>query len=197
MGARYLSHVPSRHPDGRRLSGAAQRKKRAAILAPAEAVRRGEADGLPVPAALAGVEEPPLGDVAATESWAARVNLLCAVAAETASDEELPRLQAALGILKQLGRLKDKAKTSADACEARRLRLGEAVDLTDDVPPSDAVAAVAWSFFRLAGILHRVVTDAAWLPDRSLLAVAFLATAGFLPVKAEVAEIVERIKAEE
>lgn len=166
-------------------------------MAPAEAVRRGVAAALPIPAALADVEEPPLGDVAAVESWAARVNLLCAVAAETASDEELPRLQAALGVLKQLGRLKDKAKTSADACEAGRLRLGEAVDLTDNVPPTPAVAAVAWSFFRLARILHRVVTDPAWLPDRSLLAVGFLATAGFLPVKAEVAEIVERIKAEE
>jgi hypothetical protein len=187
--------VPSRHPDGRRFCGNDQRKKKAALAA---LDRRGEYAGLPVPAALADVEPPPLDrGVAAVEAWAAGVNLLCAVAAEAAAVEELPRLQAALGVLTRLGRLKDKAKTSADACEARRLRLGEAVDLTADVPPGDAVAAVAWSFFRLARILHAVVADPAWLPDRSLLAVGFLATAGFLPVKADVADIVERIKAEE
>lgn len=191
----YLSDVPSRHPDGRRLSGAAQRKRRA-LLAPASSA---PAVFIPVPASLADVEPPPLGEgVAAVEAWAAGVNLRCAVAAETATDDELPRLQAALGILTRMGRMREKAGHNADAVEARRLRLGEIVDLAADTPPAcDAVAAVVWSFFRLARLLHVVCSSPSWRPDRSLLAVSFLATAGFLPVKRQVSEIVDRIRAEE
>lgn len=154
---------------------------------------------IPVPAQLADLPPPPLaGSIAAVEAWAASVNLRCAAAAERASEAELPRLQAALSIIGKLGRLREKAGRNADAIEARRLRLGEGADLLADSPPAgDAVAAVVWSFLRLARHLHAACSAPGWRPDRTLLAANFLAVAGFLPAKSDVAEIVERIKAEE
>ena len=154
---------------------------------------------IPIPAQLVDLPPPPLAEgVAAVESWAAGVNLRCAAAAESASDAELVRLQAALGILSKLGRIREKAGRNADAIEVRRLRLGVGADFLSDTPPAgDAVASVVWGFMRLARHLHAACSSPSWRPDRTLLATGFLAVAGFLPVKQDVAAIVDRVRADE
>ena len=183
--------MPSKDPEtGKRLSGAALRKRRA---------ERGEvaadAPDLPIPDAFADVAAPPLC-VAAIESWAAGLNLRAAVAAEEAVEESGPRVVFVVGVCRELGRLSVKATRSEKAMRLRRLRLGEDDVLDTDVPPlGDPVVAVAWAYARLARLGFEAATSPSWRPDgRKVAAAKALAGAGFLPCNAELRAVAERVQ---
>lgn len=197
-GCRTSVSMPSRDATGRRLSGAGQQKLK----------KEREAAGLVRRVAAAVVDEvyprhttlldvPPLPGrgVAAVESWAARLNLRAAVGLESATAEEATRLAAVVGIVRELGRLKDKAARAEKAMTLRRLRLGgdDAVDL-DRPPFGDPVAIVLFAFHKLAALAYDAATSPAWEPDGRLAAVKALASAGFLPCNSELAAISDAVE---
>lgn len=195
-GARpYFLDMPSRDADGKRLSGAALRKRRAERDDHVALVRTGEASALPVPAAFADVQPPPVG-VAAVEAWAAGLNLRAALAAETADDETAPRVAFVVGLCRELGRLSVKAGRSEKALKLRRLRLGESDALNLNVPPTDdPVAAVAWAYARLARLAFEAAASPSWVADpRQVAAAKALAGAGFLPCNGALKDVAERVK---
>lgn len=195
--------MPSRDPEtGKRLSGAALRKRRreregevglvraepsAAIAAPAE---------IPVPEVFTALTPPPAKDVAAVEAWAAGLNLRAAVGLETADEAEAVRLVAVVTMVRELGRLSAKARRSEKALELRRLRLGEDVELDPTAPPFDDPAAIVlWAFLRLAQLAYDAAIAPTWQPDGRLAAVKALASAGFVACNDELRRIINAAKA--
>lgn len=191
--------MPSRDKSGRRLSGAGQAKLK----------KQREAAGLVRRTPVAAVEEaprhpvlhdvppPPDRGVAAVESWAAGLNLRAAVGLETATAEEAPRLAAVVGIVRECGKLKDKAARAEKALTLRRLRLGgdDVVDL-DKPPFDDPPAIVIYAFHKLAALAFDAATTPDWQPDGRLAAVKALASAGFLPCNADLKAISDAVKAQ-
>lgn len=177
------------------MSGAALRKRRAERDDAVALVRAGEASPLPVPAAFAGLAEPPAG-VQAVEAWAAGLNLRAAVAAEVADEESAPRVAYVIGYCRELGRLTVKAARSEKGMKLRRLRLGESDTLDPNVPPlDDPVGAVAWAYHRLARLAYEAAASPDWVADpRAAASAKALAGAGFLPCNSELKELAERVK---
>lgn len=211
--------MPSIDPiSGRRLSGGAQRKQAAersgltlqqrrgvvetTALVPAkkpqvEAVTTPDTCDYPAPSALLGLPEPPCRHgVAAVEAWAADVNLRAAMGLEVVEDKaEATRLVVVGGLLRELAKMKDKAVRAEKDLKLRRLRLGEDIDDTPDVPPlGDPVAILLWSFYRLAALAHDAATAASWQPDGRIAAAKAYAAAGMLTCKAELLKTVARVK---
>ena len=95
----------------------------------------------PIATELHNVPPPPDRGVAAVESWAAGLNLRAAVGLETATAEEAPRLAAVVGIVRELGKLKDKSARAEKALTLRRLRLGgdEILVLLDGITVTQTV----------------------------------------------------------
>lgn len=190
--------MPSRDPKtGRRLGNAAQQKlkraRQAAGLTPAD----GPATLYPIHTELHNVPAPPSDpSVAAVEAWCAGLNLRAAVALETADDDTAPRLAAIVGIVRECGKLKDKAGRAEKALQLRRLRLGEDVVLDPASPPYDDASLIPlWAFLRLAALAHDAATSPQWQPDGRLAAVKALAAAGFLPCNAELRRVADVVKA--
>jgi hypothetical protein len=162
-GTDTFTSVPSKDKEtGKRLGGAAQtrlKRTRGSAIVKAEVVERSCAD-FPIHTQLQNVPSPPGRGVVAVESWAAGLNLRAAVAMETCSEEEAPRLVAVVGIIRELGRLKDKAARCEKALQLRRLRLqgDDTVDLAS--PPSDdPVAIVLFAFLKLCQLAHDAATS--------------------------------------
>lgn len=188
--------MPSRDENGRRLSGAGQAKLKREREA-AGLVHRVEAVAFPQHTALQDVPPPPGSGVAAVEAWAAGLNLRAATGLETATAEEAPRLAAVVGIVRECGKLKDKAARAEKALKLRRLRLDgdDVVDLASP-PYDDPVAIVVFAFHKLAALAHDAATSPDWQPDGRLAAVKALSSAGFLPCNNELKAITDAVKAQ-
>ncbi len=192
--------MPSKDPEtGKRLGGAAQtrlKRNRGSAIVKAEVVEHSCID-FPIHTQLHNVPPPPGRGVAAVESWAAGLNLRAAVAMETCSEEEAPRLVAVVGIVRELGRLKDKASRCEKALQLRRLRLqgDDTIDLASP-PYDDPVAIVLFAFLKLCQLAHDAATSPTWQPDGRLAAVKALAGAGFVPCNAELKAISDAIEAQ-
>lgn len=211
--------VPSKNPlTGRRLSGNAQRQRQR--LAAAHAAFSTADEGVPcaeprvpnrlrLPPALeddesglcqsvdlfaALPEAPLLGGVAACESWAAKVALVCAQAVEAGADAERALLLATC--CKRLGQLAPKAQRSEQAAYVGEHGLGRKVDLLADDPPlAQPLCGVAWVFFRLCRLTESLVRrDAPVDPQRVLLLLNVLSVAGYLSCKGELRELLDRVK---
>ena len=189
--------MPSRDASGRRLSGAGQAKLKKQREAAGLVRRVPDAPTFPIHFTLQDVPTPPPRGVAAVESWAAGLNLRAAVGLETATAEEAPRLAAVVGIVRELGRLKDKAARAEKALALRRLRLGgdDGVDL-ESPPYGDPPAIVIYAFHKLASLAFDAATSPDWQPDGRLAAVKALASAGFLPCNADLKAISDAVKAQ-
>jgi hypothetical protein len=151
--------VPSIDPKtGKRLSGAAQRKRKQ------EQLKAAQPDlGNP----FKDLEPPPIDrGVEVCEAWANDVALLVISAVESGA---APMRSKVLRLaLRRLGALKNKARISQLAVEARYMKAlepdgdpeGWRALLTSKEPPlGDPVAGVAWSFLRLCRAAHEVATD--------------------------------------
>lgn len=189
--------MPSRDANGRRLSGAGQAKLKKQREAAGLVRRVPDAPTFPIHFTLQDVPPPPSSGVAAVESWAAGLNLRAAVALETADEEEAPRLAAVVGIVRELGRLKDKSARAEKALALRRIRLGgdDAIDL-DQPPYGDPPAIILYAYHKLAALAYDVATSPDWQLDGRLAAVKALASAGFLPCNADLKAISDAVKAQ-
>lgn len=187
--------MPSRDATGRRLSGAGQAKLKKEREAAGLVRRAPAAPTFPIHPTLQDVPPPPSRGVALVESWAAGLNLRAAVGLETATAEEAPRLAAVVGIVRECGKLKDKAGRAEKALTLRRLRLGgdDTVDLAQP-PYGDPPAIVIFAFHKLAALAHDAATSPDWQPDGRLAAVKALASAGFLPCNAELQAISDAVE---
>jgi hypothetical protein len=190
--------MPSIGADGRPLSGHQLRLKKAAKEAAAKAesalAHSGGMASFPVPEIFATVLAPP-DSIEAIEQWAAGLNLRAAVGVKTARESEAPRLSAVVSILRELGKIKDKAARAEKALRLRRIRLREIVEIHPENPPfDDPIAALVWVFLRIAQEAYEAATLDNWQPIRSLAAVKALSNAGFLPCNAELKRITERVR---
>jgi hypothetical protein len=200
--------MPSYDANGKRLHGAAQVKKakenQAIVKAgrkviQAERIAESE-EPISIPAAFIGLTEPPIVEgVAAVEHWAAGLNLRAAMAAETADITETFRVAAVLTIMRELGKLKDKAARSEKGLQLRGLRLdGEVVSdiVTSELPPyDDPVAIVCWSFMRLASMAYAAANAEEWRPTANYMAsIKGLSAVGFLPCNGALKEVATKVR---
>lgn len=186
--------MPSRDDQGKRLSGAQQRKRAARVAA-------GMDPDLPPgpPALFANVEPPPIAQgVQACLLWANDLALRCAIAAlDPDTDPERTRLL--LDLCSTVGALKDKASQSEKACKVRTIKQQPGLQAFDpDRPPlGDAMAAPAWSYYRTcAALYHLAHVDE--LPDewrkRYYLLGSAVGTCGYLKEKHQTQELVEELR---
>lgn len=193
---------------GRRLSGAAQRKLAALRRQPAEQPAPPEpakakpaqkpqtepaklspaGPSCPRHPALDALQPPPLGNIADTEAWATGAAVAVALAGRTGGDAG--RLRVLRKALKALGSVRDKARRSQKAAHLLQLRRGEVHDLVSAEPPASALCAVAWAFYALATLTHKIAT--AENPHVYSDDVENLATIGYCPAK----EAIDRLCAE-
>ena len=133
--------MPSRDPwSGKRLSGAAQRKK-----------QRTPASAEPHREVFARLLPPPVDEgVEACVAWLSDVGMLCMEAARDGA--ELVRVRVVVQSLTVLGVLKEKALRSEQAV---RLRESSIQVLLQQTPPlGDAMAAVGWAYFQMMQLLY-------------------------------------------
>lgn len=205
VAAVYLADMPSYDTNGKRLSGSAQRKLKAAKRGVAKTTTpptalthpRPGPDSPPVPVLFLGHPAPPTASVEAVECWAAGLNLRGAEGILNADEEEAPRFFAVTTIVREMGKLKRKALRAEEVLKLRRLRLGgEGVDL--NTPPyDDPPAQLVYVFHRLATLAHKAATDPAWTPDpRILVGVKALAQQGYVACDSELERIVSAIEEE-
>lgn len=145
--------------------------------------------------AFADLPPPPLTDgVAACETWAAKVALVCAQRIDAGTDLERAALIAAC--CKRLGQLAPKAARSEHAAYLSEHGMGQPVDLLADEPPlAHPLCGVAWVFFRLCRLTHRIVAaEARTDPQYLLLALNVLSVAGYLSCKGELRRLLDQIK---
>lgn len=130
---------------GKRVSGAAQRKRK-------RARNTAEEDVLP----HLDVSAPPLAEgVEDCISWANDVGLHCIATARHGGPSKLLRVRVVSTTLAKLGMLKDKALRSEQAVKLRNQLDTIQCDLLSTEPPlGDAVAAVAWAYFQLVQLLY-------------------------------------------
>lgn len=183
---------------GKRLSGAQQQKQARARRGTASlaVVSPADVESPPVPPALLGLPPPPTRGVAATEVWAAGLNLRAGVALHEASEEEAPRLFTATTICRELGKMTGKALRAEKALTLRRIRLGQVdrIDL-DDPPYDDPVAICVWSFHKLAQLAYEAAADPAWKPDvRSLASARVFAGSALLPCAGALKAVADAIR---
>lgn len=175
--------MPSRDPKtGKRLSGSQQIKL-------AEARRNG-LDHIPT-LCLTNVPLPPQG-VGAIESWAAVVNLRCAV--ETVDPVRLHWIGT---LCRELGKMAAKARRAEKVMQLRRLRQGIDDHIDLDVPPiDDPVAIVPWCYAAVASYLHTVASAPGWGPDeQKALRLKSLCQAGFLACPDDLQRVIDEIEA--
>lgn len=218
--------MPSRDPaTGKRISGAAQRRRKAAKLGLAAQVPTPKPDkatptptsralvrkpaakpadppqptpapqGLPIPPDFLLVGAPPT-EAHDIEKWAAGLNLRCVLATQTATSDEMPRCLFLMQVIRDLGRMKDKAAKAEKGLLLRRLRLGIAWEYDAQQPPyDDPLAALVWAYRTLAGMAFQACTDPSWQADPRLFSAAKMcAGAGFLPNNKEIDDIISRVK---
>jgi len=176
--------MPSRDPKtGKRLSGSAQAKLTAA--------RRQGLDHIPTPC-LTNVPLPPAG-VGAIESWAAVINLRCAV--ETVDPVRLHWIGT---LCRELGKMAAKARRAEKVMKLRRLRQGIDDHIDLDAPPiDDPVAIVPWCYAAVAAYLHTVASAPGWGPDeQKALRLKSLCQAGFLACPDDLQKVIDEIEAE-
>lgn len=186
---------------GKRLSGAQQRRHAALRRQPAEqppepkltkkpatAPVAGQPSAFPRHPALDALKPPPLGNIADTEAWATQAAVAVALAGRTGGDPG--RLRVMRKALKALGSIRDKARRSGKAAHLLELRRGERHDLVSAEPPASALCAVAWAFYALATLTHKIAT--AENPHSLSDDVENLATIGYVPGK----EAIDRLCAE-
>lgn len=150
---------------------------------------------LAVRPAFADLPPPPLADgVAACETWAAKVALVCAQRIDAGADLERAALLAAC--CKRLGQLAPKAARSEHAAYLSEHGMGQPVDLLADEPPlAHPLCGVAWVFFRLCRLTHRIISaEAQTDPQYLLLALNVLSVAGYLSCKGELRRLLDQIK---
>ena len=194
--------MPSYDTNGKRLSGSAQRKLKAAKMGvaktttpPTALTPRPGPDSPPVPVLFLGHPVPPTASVEAVECWAAGLNLRGAEGILNADEEEAPRFFAVATIVREMGKLKRKALRAEEVLKLRRLRLGgEVVDL--NTPPyDDPPAQLVYVFHRLATLAHKAATDPTWTPDPRILAgVKVLAQQGYVACDSELEHIVSAVE---
>jgi hypothetical protein len=194
--------MPSIDPEtGKPLGGGKLRAKRRLREAAAEAgialaTKPRVMASFPIPAAFAAVTEPP-DSIEQIEAWAAGLNLRAAVAIENAMETEAPRLISVVSILRELGKIKDKAARAEKALALRRLRLSEDVVVTSEDPPyEDPIAILVWTYLKIANAAYEAAIKTDWQPAKSLAMVRALANGGFLPCNAELRKVTERVKNE-
>ncbi len=185
---------------GKRLSGAQQRRHAALRRRPAEqppapkpkatapAPVAAQPSAFPRHPALDALNPPPLGNIADTEAWATQAAVAVALAGRTGGDPG--RLRVMRKALKALGSIRDKARRSQKAAHLLELRRGERHDLVSAEPPASALCAVAWAFYALAALTHKIAT--AENPHIFSDDVENLATIGYVPGK----EAIDRLCAE-
>lgn len=182
--------MPAKDATGKRLSGPMQQR----------AKRRRELG--PPPDPYVGLRPAPragtLAGVRDCLSWANDVAALTlAAAAHPAADVE--RLKLVQDTVSKLGMLKDKAQRSVKVCKIRETFQGRMVDLLAEAPPvGDAVAAPAWAFLRLVGVLDEMcrapfeqVAAARWK-----LTAQLAARLGYVADKHETRAIIDHAKQE-
>ena len=146
----------------------------------------------PIPQILDDVQEPP-SMVSDIEAWAAGLNLRGAVGLEKAREIEQVRLLAVVFIVKELGRLKDKAARAEKALALRKAKLKQPTEIDMNCPPyEDPVAITLWVFIRLAQMAYDAAKDPKWVPMMPV--VKSLSSAGFLPCNAAIKEILDKAK---
>ncbi len=157
----------------------------------------------PVSVALHGLPYPPsaLG-VAKVEAWVADLNLRCALGLERCKGIgekiklEQVRLSIVCSIVRELGRLRDRAFRAEQNLKLRRVRLGEPDGQDQSKPPlGDPVAILLWSFHRLAALAYDAAVSADWAPDGRIMATKAYALAGLLQCMDEQQLTVSRVKA--
>jgi hypothetical protein len=183
--------MPSRDASGKRLSGAAQRRRVAER-------QTGPEDQAAAVNPFAGCPAPPLqADPVAVEAWAAQLGALALRGAE--QGEDLARVRWVVRALRRLGQLKDKARHSYKAVQLLAVHQGEAVDLLGEEQPQQPEAMVAWAYYRLARILHEAATahefDEAAAIRWGLIADA-AATLGYVPQAQAIDALTDRLEQE-
>lgn len=153
-------------------------------------------DGSEPPAPpFADLPPPPLTDgVAACETWAAKVAMVCAARIDAGREPERVMLLSAC--CKRLGQLAPKAQRSEGAAYLHTQALGCPVDLLSDDPPlSQPLCGVAWVFFRLVRLTDRILrADAHIDPQHLLLVLNVLTVAGYLSCKGELRRLLDQVK---
>jgi len=192
------------------LSGAAQRARRAAKSAPTPKPALKPAPAPPVkPAApkpsppaparpaphnthalLDAIPAPPIGDLVGVECWATGCAVAVAMASQAGADRD--RLRVVRKGLQGIGKLRDKARRSAKACELLKLRCKEVNDPTKPDPPANPMGAAEWAYYRLEHLTHRALT----VPNPAPLAdqIEDLATIGFVPSKGAIDDLTARLR---
>lgn len=176
--------MPSKNPHtGRRVSGGQQRAaKRARALASS---------------VFAELTKPPIDQgVEAVESWAAGLNLRLAVALGDADEADAKRLRAIAVVVRELGRLKDKARRAEKALVLRARRLsGERAIRLDTPPYEDPPARIPWAYAALAQEAYEAATVSTWPLRRRMRRVRVLAQSGFLPCNFAIAQLSDEVDA--
>ena len=140
---------------------------------------------------------PPIAQgVESVESWASGLNLRVAVAIGSASEAQAHRLRAIATVLRELGRMKDKARRHEKALRLRRLRLAasDAIVLADP-PFEDGAAQIPWAYAALAQEAFEASTDPKWNQRTRMRRVRVLAQQGFLPCNHELRSISDAVDA--
>lgn len=138
--------MPSYNPTtGKRLSGAAQRKRKQALASSPESG-----------SFFSRLGAPPLSQgVEACVTWANDVGLVCIATASHGSPGELLRIRVVSTTLAKLGMLKEKALRSEQAVNLRNQMESRKYHLLSTSPPlGDAMAAVGWAYFQLVRLLY-------------------------------------------
>lgn len=145
---------------GKRLSGAAQRKRAELRKGSPNPIQKRVIDAPPVPKSeqfddpFITLPLPPIDyGINAICSWASSI-LGVAVAVLSASIN--PKAALLVRAIKSLGRLTGRALRSEKALKLRQLSLGTNYDLTISGCPTDDLEKHAWAFSRLAVAIHDV-----------------------------------------
>ena len=215
--------MPSYNPEtGKRISGAEQRRRKAAKLGQvptpkptpkpdkttptptSRALVRKAApqptpapQGLPIPPDFLLVGAPPT-EAHDIEKWAAGLNLRCALATQTATSDEMPRCLFLMQVIRDLGRMKDKVAKAEKGLLLRKLRLGVEWEYDAQQPPyDDPLAALVWAYRTLAGMAFQASTDPSWEADPRLFTTAKIyAGSGFLPNNKELDAVIDAVKSQ-
>jgi hypothetical protein len=191
--------VPLRDPaTGKRLSGAAQRRRARLCASPGEPTEASPQSQTPPPLPPVGAHlgPPPLGaGVAACETWLLRLAMTAGQAAEQGQD--LARVLLVRSLVREAGKLRDKATRSQKAVSLLLLRRGIKVDVSGSDPPYEHPAAGAlWAYLRLVTLAYESATILLDAPTQHRLqeAAKTLASAGYVAGKGAIDALISELK---
>ncbi len=202
-----------RHPDGKRLSGAAQRRRaRGKVLDETLALSEPLLPARPLVAPESSPEQqsddpadpsgetpfPPLEEgPEGVEAWGATLAARTLLKAEQGSDHRRVRWLA--NALRKLGQAMTTGKRSYKATRILREIKGVQIDLMSREPPSEPQAMAAWALLRMARIIYEAATDRRRFDDGAeaywSMVLEAARTVCYLPQTGRIQQLVAELKA--